>query len=435
MVERSLNERELLAAIAKAQSQYIGRVSATELFDDMLGSLLALTNSEYGFIGEIKYQEDGSPFLKTHALTNIAWNDETRTFYEENAPYGLEFFNLKTLFGHVITSEEVVIANSPKDDKRAGGIPEGHPALNHFLGVPFHLADKFVGMVGIANRPGGYSSEIVEFLKPFLMTCAQLIEAYRIDRQNKQVVDELVKTKEAAEKANKAKSEFLAHINHEIRTPLHGVVGLAELIEEFIEFNYDSDEKLKGFIKQLISSGQHLSDLVSDTLDFAKIEAGEMTLEISSFDINLLIKEVCEILQTMADEFSNDLSFQMLAGEQVVVADKQKLKQVLLNLVSNAIKYTNSGTINVLLEQTVKANGPHISIQVADSGIGISDDEQAHVFTAFRQVDESVTKERQGTGLGLSISKSYVEMMGGELSLVSTLGKGSTFTVEIPIKG
>lgn len=434
-MEIVLNERELLAAIAKAQSQYIGRISATDLFDDMLSSLLALTKSEYGFIGEIKYQDDGTPFLKTHALTNIAWNEETRTFYEENAPYGLEFYNLKTLFGHVITSEEVVIANSPKEDKRAGGIPEGHPPLNHFLGVPFHLADKFVGMVGIANRPGGYSSEIVEFLKPFLMTCAQLIEAYRIDRENKQVIDELVKTKDAAEKANQAKSEFLAHINHEIRTPLHGVIGLAELIEEYIDFNYDSDDKLKGFIKQLISSGQHLSDLVSDTLDFAKIEAGEMTLEISAFDINLLIQEVCDLLQTMADDFSNDLNFEVLSGGQTVVADKQKLKQVLLNLVSNAIKYTEKGAITVNVGRTVKANGPHISIQVADTGIGISEDEQAHVFTAFRQVDESITKERQGTGLGLSISKSYVEMMSGELSLISTLGKGSIFTVELPIKG
>ncbi len=139
------------------------------LFDGMLESLLELTESEYGFIGEINLAADGSPlmeesymkfrgrpYLKTHAITDISWNDETRAFYAENAPKGMEFHNLQTLFGAVIVTGEPVIANSPSNDPRRGGLPDGHPPLNAFLGVPFYKNGEMTGMIGVANREGGY---------------------------------------------------------------------------------------------------------------------------------------------------------------------------------------------------------------------------------------------------------------------------------------
>ena len=203
--ERKQAEAELaksnriLQAISSVQTQYLTDANPRILFDGMLADLLELTQSEYGFIGEIHFAADGSPmmeegymktrgrpYLKTHAITNIAWNDETRAFYAENAPKGMEFHNLETLFGAVIVTGEPVIANSPSTDPRSGGIPEGHPDLNAFLGVPFYKNDKMMGMVGIANREGGYDEAIVEYLRPFLDTCSRVIEAYRSDRQKRQ---------------------------------------------------------------------------------------------------------------------------------------------------------------------------------------------------------------------------------------------------------
>ena len=187
---------QILQAISSIQTQYLIDAEPRHLFDGMLAHLLELTESEYGFIGEIHFAADGSPkmeqgylkvrgrpYLKTHAITNIAWNEETRAFYAENAPKGMEFHNLETLFGAVMVTGKPVIANSPSTDPRSGGIPEGHPELNAFLGIPFYKNDKMTGMVGIANRSGGYDRAMVHYLQPFLDTCSRIIEAYRGDLQ------------------------------------------------------------------------------------------------------------------------------------------------------------------------------------------------------------------------------------------------------------
>ncbi|MDJ0600243.1 MAG: ATP-binding protein [Crocosphaera sp.] len=196
---------QLLQTISLAQSHFIADVRFTDLFNDLLENLLNLTESEYGFIGEILYSDQGeayvekthiklrgNPYLKTHAVTNIAWNEETRKFYDENAPQGMEFHNLNTLFGAVITTGKPVIANHPSSDPRRGGLPEGHPSLDAFLGLPFYHNNQLVGMVGIANRQGGYDDNLIDYLQPFLTTCANLIKAYG-NEQNRQQAEEEIK--------------------------------------------------------------------------------------------------------------------------------------------------------------------------------------------------------------------------------------------------
>ncbi|MFQ5991919.1 MAG: PAS domain S-box protein [Nitrospiraceae bacterium] len=170
--------RRLANALSRVESQFIADAHPRVVFENLLHELNVLTQSEYGFIGEILYTAEGVPYLKTQAITNIAWNDETRALFQRLAP-NLEFFNLKTLFGEVMTTGKPVITNNPSTDPRRGGLPKGHPAMHAFLGLPFYQGEKLVGMVGIANRPGGYDEEIVEYLKPFLSICANLIEAYR----------------------------------------------------------------------------------------------------------------------------------------------------------------------------------------------------------------------------------------------------------------
>ncbi|MET1256409.1 PAS domain S-box protein [Aliikangiella maris] len=176
--------QQLTNAIATAQSEFITKTSRRSAFESLLENLLDLTHSEYGFIGEVLYDTVNSPYLKTYAITNIAWNDEYKAMYEEGIEEGLEFTNLDSLFGHVMKTHEAIIANNPKDDPRGCGIPEGHPDLNAFLGVPVMHGERMVAMIGLANRPGGYSEQQIDFLSPFLSTIAQLLQAARLQQKN-----------------------------------------------------------------------------------------------------------------------------------------------------------------------------------------------------------------------------------------------------------
>ena len=147
--------RAILDSVTQLHAEFSPQDNIGPVFERMLSLLLRLSNSEYGFIGETRLDQDGQPFLRTFALTNIAWDDATRAFYEENAPQGLEFKNLETLFGHTLRTGEPVLTNLPASHPSSGGIPDGHPDLNAYLGLPIYSGDKMVGMVGMANRPEG----------------------------------------------------------------------------------------------------------------------------------------------------------------------------------------------------------------------------------------------------------------------------------------
>lgn len=174
----ALREKQLLTeVISRAQLEFIQEPNRRRAFDGLLSDILHLTESAYGFIGEILRTPEGSPYLKTYAITNIAWNDATQAFYQSNAPKGMEFYNLKTLFGQAMTTGKPVIANDPYHDPRRGGLPEGHPTLSRFLGIPIWSGGQMVAMIGLANRPQGYDERIVELLSPLLVTIGQLVQA------------------------------------------------------------------------------------------------------------------------------------------------------------------------------------------------------------------------------------------------------------------
>jgi signal transduction histidine kinase len=189
-VARQQADYLLLDVIQRVQSRFIASGDAGALFSYLLGDLLGLTGSAYGFIAEVYHAPGGEPYLRTHALTDIAWSDDTRRLYAEQAP-NLEFRNLRTLFGVAILSGAPVIANSPATDDRRGGLPPGHPPLDAFLGVPFRHGGEIVGMAGLANRPGGYDQSVVTFLQPLLATCGSMIAAHRQVREREAVEDAL----------------------------------------------------------------------------------------------------------------------------------------------------------------------------------------------------------------------------------------------------
>ena len=216
----------LLNAIKKAQSIFIVEPTSKQVFDGLLSDILDLTQSKFGFIGEILFNSEGKPFLKTHTITNIAWNKETQELYNKYAGLGLEFHNMDTLFGEVILTGKPVISNNPSKDSRRGGLPKGHPPLNSFLGLPFYHRQNLIGMVGMANRPEGYQENLIEYLQPFLGTCSNLIQALKNDQRRKKAEAALTETLSRFNRLAENLTDFLIYS--------HGVDGVFTYISPTI---------------------------------------------------------------------------------------------------------------------------------------------------------------------------------------------------------
>jgi PAS domain S-box-containing protein len=187
-------QHRMLEAVREAQARFIEADDKRGAFDGLLDALLQVTQSEYGFVGEVLYDEHNHPYLKTHAITNIAWDDMSRRMYDLHQPDGMEFRNLNTLFGHAMAMGTPVVSNDPLHDERAGGMPEGHPGMQAFLGVPLAVGSRLVAMVGLANQPGGYSDADIEFLQPLLGAVRQLVLAQRDHAERQQTLQKLEDT-------------------------------------------------------------------------------------------------------------------------------------------------------------------------------------------------------------------------------------------------
>ncbi len=189
--EELSRDHRILDAISKLQGSFIFGQDTKVTFTRMLNDILRLTHSEYGFIGEVHYTSDNTPFLKTRAISDISWDKESRKLYREYEKSGMEFKNLATLFGSVLRNGRAVISNNPSRDRRRGGnMPKGHPALKAFMGIPITISGNLIGMIGVANRPEGYDRKLLTRLKPVVATCAALIEAFRLERERAVAVQE-----------------------------------------------------------------------------------------------------------------------------------------------------------------------------------------------------------------------------------------------------
>jgi signal transduction histidine kinase/ActR/RegA family two-component response regulator len=234
---------------------------------------------------------------------------------------------------------------------------------------------------------------------------------------------------EAARKESLAKSQFLATMSHELRTPLNAVIGYAEILEE--ELTEDDRKDNATDAARISRSARNLLSLINEILDFSKIEAGRMEMNVGDVDVDALIGEVVQTVRHITQEHGTAVNIEIASDACVVASDEQRLRQCLLNLVSNAAKFTEGGAITIRADMERDSGDALLRIAVQDTGCGISTDDAERLFQPFTQVDGSLTRRKDGTGLGLVITQRLSELMGGDVSFVSALGEGSTFTLRV----
>jgi signal transduction histidine kinase len=290
------------------------------------------------------------------------------------------------------------------------------------VAVPMLRNGKPVGAIAVGKAEAvPFSERQVQLLTTFADQAAIAIENVRL-------FDEIQDKSRQLEVASQHKSQFLANMSHELRTPLNAILGYTELMADGIYG--ELPEKTMGVLKRLESNGRHLLGLINDVLDLSKIEAGQLILELSPYSIEDIAQTVRSTLEPLAADkklaFKVDVSPKLPAGH----GDGRRLTQVLINLVGNAIKFTDTG--EVVIKATATDGSFHLSVR--DTGPGISAADQAKLFQEFQQADNAITKKKGGTGLGLAISKRIVEMHGGKVWLESQVGQGSTFSFTVPVR-
>ena len=250
----------------------------------------------------------------------------------------------------------------------------------------------------------------------------------------------LQKAKEAADSANRTKSAFLASMSHELRTPLNAIIGYSELVKE--ELTDDGQERLVPDVMKIGQAGNHLLELINDILDLSKIEAGKMTFHLEDFGIKPLVDQVASTIKPLVVKNGNQLEIECPEEIGVMHADQTKVRQTLLNLLSNACKFTENGVITLRVARVPSVgrdpaldSGPSsLVFTVTDTGIGMTPEQRGKLFDAFSQAESDTSKKYGGTGLGLAISRRLCRLMGGDLTVTSEYGKGSSFTVQLPSK-
>jgi len=233
-----------------------------------------------------------------------------------------------------------------------------------------------------------------------------------------------------AETANKEKSQFLANMSHELRTPLNAIIGYSEILYE--EAGESGNAAMAGDLVRIVSSGKHLLSLINDVLDLSKIEAGKMQLYLDDVGLPLLVRDVMDNVEPLIASNGNLISVNCSESLGSIRTDVAKLRQVLINVLGNAAKFTHNGEVSLFVERVQDSAGEWVLFRVVDTGIGIGEEQQKYLFKAFTQADESTTREYGGTGLGLTISRSMCQLMGGDIAVKSQLEAGSEFDIKIP---
>ena len=293
------------------------------------------------------------------------------------------------------------------------------------LTAPLVRGKDIVGMLVVRRRtPGAFPQNTVDLMKTF---AAQSVLAI----QNARLFHEIEDKRQELEVAGRHKSQFLANMSHELRTPLNAIIGYSEILqEEAVDLGQES---LVPDLKKVEGAGRHLLGLINDILDLSKVEAGRMDIFLEDVDVVPLLDEVRSLIVPMAEKNGNALELRLAGDLGTIRTDRTKLKQSLLNILSNASKFTENGRLTLVAER-FETDRPMVRFVISDTGIGMTEDQLGRLFQAFSQADASTTKKYGGTGLGLAISRQFCQLLGGDITVTSRPGEGSTFTITLPAR-
>jgi len=376
-----------------------------------LEEAVRLTESRIGFFHFVNEQEG--------TISLQAWSQETMRRCDVPGKIPHYPISQAGVWVDCIRERKALIHNDYLSLSNKRGLPEGHFPLIREMLVPIFEQEEIVAVIGVGNKITEYSSFD---LNKLLLLSENIWSIIR----RKKIEEELIQARENAETANRAKSEFLANISHEIRTPLNAVLGFSELLQDMLR-----DTTQYSYLKSIQTAGKSLLTLINDILDLSKLEAGMMKIELGVVSLSMIFNEIYLFFQNSVQ------AKQLLLLKEIdddvpdfLILDEIRIRQILINLVGNAIKFTEKGYVRFkasIVERNDEALELYISIE--DTGIGISEKHQKTIFEAFTQQDGQSSKKYGGTGLGLAISNKLAEIMGGKITLKSTEGAGSVFTL------
>ena len=363
--------------------------------------------------------------------------DENRKVFQPRATYGFTSELVSTVLATPLAFDEGATGRAAAlrapvqiPDMRTEGAYDRplqeatmKAGMRAVLAVPLLRESRILGSLVVSrNSVGEFPKELVDVLQTFAAQSTQAIQNARLFREIEQKSREL-------EIASRHKSEFLANMSHELRTPLNAVIGFSEVLEQKM-FGELNDKQLE-YVRDIHDSGRHLLSLINDILDLSKIEAGKVELELSRFDLPTTIDGTLTLVRERAARHGLTMNFSLDERLGEIEADERKVRQILLNVLSNAVKFTpDGGAIDIVAEVVDGA----ARIAVKDTGIGIAAEDHEAIFEEFRQVGAEHDGKREGTGLGLTLARKFVELHGGRIWVESTVGQGATFTFTLPLR-
>jgi len=411
-LSRSVDQLTALCEVGRA-------ISSTLDLETVLTSIVSRAVELSGLDGGVvfEYEESAEEFVHRAATETGGALSEARRSTRVRKGEGVVGRTAITLEPAQVP--DITVPDAFESRLRENLIASGVRAV---LAVPMVYEGRLIGSLVVSrNRPGDFSAETIELLRTFATQSALAI-------QNARLFHEIADKSRQLEAASRHKSEFLANMSHELRTPLNAILGFSEVLAQGM-FG-DVNQKQSEYLHDILESGRHLLSLINDILDLSKIEAGRMELEAADFDLPNAIENALVLVRERGIRRGIRLGSTIDTRLGMISGDERKVKQVLLNLLSNALKFTpEGGEIDV----TAHLHDHLAEVSVADTGIGIAPADQSTVFEEFRQVG-TADKKAEGTGLGLTLSRKFIELHGGKIWVQSEVGRGSTFTFTLPVR-